>query len=274
MGALAERKIDCHNHILDPERYPYSAETRYRPSGQEIGTEQQLHTVCDVYGVAHCLVVGPNSGYGLDNRCLLDGIERSQGRFKGVAVVRNDATTGELADLKARGIVGIAFNATYHSPDFYLDAGPLLKRMAALGLIAQFQVEGDQLVALTPLLERTDAMIVIDHCGRPDISRGLDAPGVAALRVLARRGNSAVKLSGHYKFSAEPFPYRDTWPFIRDLVAHFGLDRCVWGSDWPYLRAPQRIDYGPLLALVDQLFPDEGERGQLLWETPKRLFGF
>jgi predicted TIM-barrel fold metal-dependent hydrolase len=274
MGALAERKIDCHNHILDPERYPYSAETRYRPSGQEIGTEQQLHTVCDVYGVNHCLVVGPNSGYGRDNRCLLDSIERSQGRFKGVAVVRNDATTGELADLKARGIVGIAFNATYHSPDFYLDSGPLLQRMAAMGLFAQVQVEGDQLVALLPLLERTDATIVIDHCGRPDISRGLDAPGVAALRALARRGNSAVKLSGHYKFSAEPFPYRDTWPFIRDLVAHFGLNSCVWGSDWPYLRAPRRIDYGPLLSLVDILFPDEGDRRQLLWETPKRLFGF
>jgi predicted TIM-barrel fold metal-dependent hydrolase len=274
MGALAEKKIDCHNHILDPERYPYSAATRYRPAGQEIGTEQQLHTVCDTYGVNHCLVVGPNSGYGLDNRCLLDCIERSHGRFKGVAVVGNDASASELEELKARGIVGIAFNATYHSPEFYLDTGPLLRRMSALGLVAQFQVEGDQLVALMPLIERTDATIVIDHCGRPDISRGLSAPGFAAMRALALRGNSAVKLSGLYKFSAEAFPYRDAWPFIRDLVAHFGLDGCVWGSDWPYLRAPRRIDYGPLLHLVDMLFPDEGERRQVLWETPKRLFGF
>jgi predicted TIM-barrel fold metal-dependent hydrolase len=274
MGALAEKKIDCHNHILDPDRYPYSAETRYRPAGQEIGTEAQLHTVCDVYGVDHCLVVGPNSGYGLDNRCLLDAIKRSNGRFKGVAVVGNDATTGELADLKARGVVGIAFNATYHSPEFYADTGPLLKRLAALGLFAQVQVEQDQLVALMPLIERSDAMIVIDHCGRPDLSRGLDAPGHVAMQALARRGNAAVKLSGLYKFSGEAFPYRDTWPIIRDLVGHFGLDRCVWGSDWPYLRAPRRIDYGPLLHLVDMLFADEGERRRVLWETPKRLFGF
>jgi predicted TIM-barrel fold metal-dependent hydrolase len=274
MGALIEDKIDCHNHILDPERYPYWPETRYRPAGQEIGTEQQLHMVCDTYGVRHCLVVGPNSGYGLDNTCLLDSIARSQGRFKGIAVVRNDASTSELVELRERGIVGIAFNATYHSPEFYADTGPLLDRLAALGMVAQFQVEGDQLVALMPLIQRSDAPIVIDHCGRPELSSGLAAPGMAAMRALARRGNSAVKLSGFYKFSKDAFPHRDTWPFIHEISAHFGLDRCVWGSDWPYLRAPQRIDYGPLLLLVDMLFPDECERRKVLWDTPKRLFGF
>jgi predicted TIM-barrel fold metal-dependent hydrolase len=274
MGALAEPKIDCHNHILEPARYPYAPDARYRPAGQEIGTESQLHTVCDVYGVKHCLVVQPNSGYGLDNRCLLEAIARSSGRFKGVAVVASITGLGELADLQAQGIVGIAFNATYHGTEFYQDIGPLLKRMASLGLFAQVQVESDQLVDMLPVLQASDAAIVIDHCGRPDITHGPDAPGLRALRQLARRDSSAIKLSGLYKFSKQDFPYRDTWPFIRDLVAHFGLDRCVWGSDWPYLRAPQRIDYGPLLHLVDLLFPREDERGKLLWETPRRLFGF
>ena len=67
MGALQDRKIDCHNHILDPRKYSYTADVRYRPSAQEIGTEVQLHAVCDAYAVDHCLVVGPNSGYGTDN---------------------------------------------------------------------------------------------------------------------------------------------------------------------------------------------------------------
>lgn len=274
MAALSEPKIDCHNHILDPARYPYSPETRYRPAGQEIGTEAQMHRVCDAYGVNYCLVVEPNSGYGPDNRCLLDAIARSKGRFKGVAVVANDAGIDELRDLQARGIVGIAFNATYHSPDFYQDIGPLLGRMAALSLFAQVQVEGNQLVELMPLIERSDTAIVIDHCGRPDPAQGPDAPGRVALRRLARRPHSAIKLSGHYKFSGEAYPYRDTWPVIRDHVDHFGLGRCVWGSDWPFLRARERMDYGPLLGLVDLLFPDAGDRRKLLWDTPCRLFGF
>ncbi len=158
--------------------------------------------------------------------------------------------------------------------DFYAGIGPLLARLARLGLFAQVQAEGDQLLALMPLLQRSDAMVVIDHCGRPIAANGLDQPGFAALRALARRGNAAVKLSGLYKFSTLGFPYEDAQPFVRDLVDHFTLDNCVWGSDWPYLRAPQRLDYGPLLALVDRMFPAAEDRRRLLWSTPRRLFGF
>lgn len=274
MTALDEPKIDCHNHILDPDRYPYWSGTRYRPTAQEIGTERQLHAVCDAYNVAHCLVVGPNSGYGLDNRCLLDAIERSGGRFRGVAVLPNDAGAAALRDLKARGIVGVAFNATYHGTGFYADIGPLLGRLADLDMIAQVQVEDDQLAAMLPLLEGSAARIVVDHCGRPVLERGLEQPGLTALRRLSQRDGAAVKLSGLYKFSGQPFPYEDCRPLIARLVGDFGLERCVWGSDWPFLRAPQRLDYGPLLRLVDRLFPDAAERRRLLWETPARLFGF
>jgi predicted TIM-barrel fold metal-dependent hydrolase len=44
--------------------------------------------------------------------------------------------------------------------------------------------------------------------------------------------------------------------------------------DWPYLRAPQRQDYGPLVELVEVLFPDAADREKLFWKTPQLLFGF
>jgi len=58
---------------------------------------------------------------------------------------------------------------------------------------------------------------------------------------------------------------------VRALVEAFTLERCVWGSDWPYLRATERIDYGVQLKLVERLFPDPAERRRLLWETPLQL---
>ena len=61
---------------------------------------------------------------------------------------------------------------------------------------------------------------------------------------------------------------------MRALVDAFGLENCMWASDWPFLRAPERVDYGPLLTLVDKLFPSVSDREQLLWKTPARLFGF
>jgi predicted TIM-barrel fold metal-dependent hydrolase len=58
------------------------------------------------------------------------------------------------------------------------------------------------------------------------------------------------------------------------LIRAFGPDACVWGSDWPFLRAPERIDYGPLLTLIEHLVPERADRSKLLWHTPNRLFGF
>jgi len=116
--------------------------------------------------------------------------------------------------------------------------------------------------------------ILVDHCGRPNLDHGLLQPGFAALCELGRTGHAVVKLSGLAKFSRTTFPYEDAWPYVRSLVDSFGLERCLWGSDWPFLRAPERLDYGPLLSVVDRLFPDPQERKKLLWETPMRLFGF
>jgi len=99
-------------------------------------------------------------------------------------------------------------------------------------------------------------------------------PSFQALLALGWSGRATVKPSGCGKFNAEPFPHADTWPYVRALVAAFGLDHCIRGSDWPHLKASQHIDYGPLLKLVEWLFPDPADRGRLLWETPRRLFGF
>jgi len=274
MSALLERKIDCHCHVLDPCNYPYRDDVKYRPSGQEIGTEGQFLAVCDSYRVDHALLTGPNSGYGEDNSYLLDVIARGRGRFKGVAVLPNDVTADHLAALKQQGVVGAAINATYHGVEYYRDIGPLVRHLADLDLFLQIQVEGDQLVSLMPLVEKSDIKVLIDHCGRPNVGRGLSQPGFEFLCALGRSGRAAIKLSGLAKYSRRPFPYEDTWPYVRALVESYGLDRCLWGSDWPFLRAPSRLDYGPLLTLVDRLFPDATDRRKLLWDTPVRLFGF
>jgi predicted TIM-barrel fold metal-dependent hydrolase len=274
MTIFDEPKIDCHVHVLDPAQFPYAADTHYRPAGQETGTAAQLLQVMDAYGTHYALVVGPNSGYGLDNRCLVDAVARSGGRCKGIAVVANDAGPAELEALKAAGMVGVAWNVTHYGVDYYADAQKLLARLAALDLFVQVQVEHDQLVPLVPMLQRSGARILIDHCGRPTPEAGLDQPGFRALLALAGTRRAFVKLSGVVKFSREPHPHRDARPYLDALIDAFTPDGCMWASDWPYLRAPARVDYGVLLALVRQLFPDAAQRRKVLWETPDALFRF
>jgi predicted TIM-barrel fold metal-dependent hydrolase len=127
---------------------------------------------------------------------------------------------------------------------------------------------------LQPLIERTRTRLLIDHCGRPELTAGVDQPGFQALLRLADNGRTVVKISGLQKFSRRAYPYEDAQVFARELLRVFGPDRCVWGSDWPFLRAPQRMDYAPLLTLVQRLIPDADARRRVLWTTPRTLFGF
>ena len=269
-----EPKIDAHCHVFDPARFPYGDDTFYRPGGQEIATAQQLAQMHDAYRVRYGLIVGPNSGYEEDNRCLLDAIERGAGRYKAIAVVANDMPRGELAALRDRGVIGVAFNATHHGVDRYLGAGALLGHLTALDMCVSLQVWRDQLVALAPLLERSGVQLLIDHCGRPSPDAGLDQPGFRELLRLGRDGRAFVKLSGYAKFSQQPHPYDDMRPYVAALLDAFTPDGCLWASDWPFLRAPARIDVGPLLELVERFVPDRDDRRKVLWETPRRVLGF
>ena len=274
MHVFEEPKIDCHNHVLDPARFPYGIDNPYRPAGQEIGTAAQLLRVMESHSVRHSLVVAPNSGYGTDLRCLLDAIEHAEGRLKGIAVVPLDIGVPALRTLKAQGVIGVAFNPTFDGVARYANGRELVTKLADLDMFLQVQVEHDQILALLPVIHAAPVRLLIDHCGRPTPAAGLAQPGFQAILALAATGRASVKLSGLMKFSREPYPYADTWPFVRALAGAFGLDACVWGSDWPFLRAPERLDYGPLLSLTAQLFPAPSDRQKLFWDTPRRLFGF
>jgi len=274
LGIYAEPKIDCHVHVLDPERFPYRPDTHYAPAGQEMGTAAQLEQVMQAYGAQRALLVGPNSGYGLDNSCLLDTLARGRERYKGVAVVKNDASREELLALKTQGVVGVAWNVTFYGVDYYHDAAPLLDKLAALDLFVDIQVEHDQAARLMPMLRGSGARVLVDHCGRPTVAEGLGQAGFKALLDLGATGRAYAKLSGLVKFSKQPPPHDDAWLFARALLDAYGLEHCLWASDWPYLRAPTRVDYGVLLQMLPLRFPDAAARRRLLWDNPARLFGF
>jgi predicted TIM-barrel fold metal-dependent hydrolase len=274
MSIFDEPKIDCHTHVFDPAKFPYGQDIEYKPAGQEIGTAHQLHQAMKTYGVRHSLLVQPNSGYGSDNRCMLDAIKNGAGRFKGIAIVDLDADIATLKELQRQGIVGVAFNPTFHGNDYYKNSAPLIEKLATLGMFVNLQVEHDQLLMYVPWFEQIPVQVVIDHTGRPTPPAGLGQPGFAALLALAATGRVSVKISGFSKFSREPYPFKDCWPFVRALADAFTPRHCLWASDWPYLRAPDRQDYGPLVELAGLLFPNAADRAALFWDTPNRLFKF
>ena len=252
MHIFDEPKIDCHAHVIDPANFPYGKDVAYKPGGQEIGTTAQFREVMKCHGVKHALLVQPNSGYGSNNSCMLDAIAKGAGRFKGIAIVDLDADVATLKEFQAQGIVGVAINPTFHGNDYYRHADGLMKRLADLDMFFNLQVENDQFLMYAPWIEKIPVKVLIDHTGRPTPPAGLGQPAFAALLRLAKSGRVNVKISGYLKFAKRPYPFEDCWPFVRAVVDAFTLDRCLWASDWPYLRASERQDYGPLVQLAGQ----------------------
>ena len=266
---------DCHVHLFDPERFPFGSSVAYHPVPGEWGDADALLRVLAAHGLSHALLVNPVAGYSFDNRCLLDALRRYPDRFRGVAIVSPDVDERHLDELDEAGVVGARLDLIQMGTKLAGEArdSGLFRRLAARHWFVQVQAQGDQLAEVSDTLASCGVTVVVDHCGRPDPARGTAQPGFQALLDLGRKAGAVVKLSGPFRFSRAPYPYADVDPFIDALLDAFTPDRCVWASDWPFLRAPARLDYGPVLALLERWVPDAATRNTVLVEAPKRAFG-
>jgi predicted TIM-barrel fold metal-dependent hydrolase len=79
-----------------------------------------------------------------------------------------------------------------------------------------------------------DQVLVLDHCGVPDIAGGAFAVWAEGITALAKLPNVMVKLSGIAAYCAPGTVTLQTLrPWVDHVVQSFGPERMVWGSDWP-----------------------------------------
>jgi predicted TIM-barrel fold metal-dependent hydrolase len=262
--------IDCHAHIIDPARFPFADGPGYRPKPDELGPREAYNAVLDRHGVTHALLVQP-SCYGFDNAAMLDAIADRPARFKGIAMIAAETSVGELDKLSAVGVVGVRFNLVSYQPDaLSIPAAPrLLARMRERNWFAQIYAHDAQWPELAPLLRASGVAVLIDHFGVRDLSAGVAQAGFQSVLALGRDANAVVKLSAPFRTSASGL-----FPYAEALLAAFGLDRCVWGSDWPFLDIPGKPVYEDALAALARWVPDAADRDRVLRHNPARLFGF
>lgn len=266
---------DCHFHVIDHRRFPFPGGRGYTPRVDESGTYDELTGCMARHGITHGLAVQP-SGYGYDNAALLDALQRGGGKLKGIAVVPPGAARHELSRLGAAGVVGVRFNLTDFDPGGLAHEGAnrLLDAVAGLGWWAEVQCAAAHVPQVAALAERTGVRLLIDHLGGFDPRRGTDQPGFRELLRVGKEGRAALKLSGAFRRSCEPYPHADLDGFVRALIEAFTPQRCVWGSDWPFINWPTKPVYDEALALLARWIPGEQDRRAVLWDTPAALFGF
>jgi predicted TIM-barrel fold metal-dependent hydrolase len=272
----AQGIADCHLHVIDPDRFPFLPGVGYTPRPDETATRDALGAVLDAYGVTYALLVQP-SCYGFDNSAMLDAIgAAAPGRFKAIAVISGRESEGELQALAERGVVGVRFNLVNYDRGALLgaEAFRLLERLKGLGWFAQIYADDAAWCDIAPVLRRAGVQILIDHLGIQSLAAGPGAPGFQAVLDFGRSRTAVVKLSAAFRIASRPDRYAELDEHVEALLAAFGTERCVWGSDWPFLATGGGIRYEDCLAALDHWLPDVADRDRVLRRNPARLFGF
>lgn len=110
-----------------------------------------------------------------------------------------------------------------------------IKLLEATGLTFDLCVLPRQIPQAAALADIAPGVqFILDHCGVPDIKGNADHPWRERIAEIARRPNVTAKISGVVAYAdAESWTVDTLRPYVEHVIACFGWNRVVWGSDWP-----------------------------------------
>ena len=264
---------DAHCHIFGPAaKFPYARDASYHPPDSPFEALQKLHASL---GIERAVIVHA-SCHGADMRVTLDGIARSNGRYRGTAII--DETYGErdFQRLHDGGIRGVRFNFVQHlggRPDMVFFKRTV-RRVKDMGWHLILHLDATDLAELDELFKGVPVPLVIDHMGRVKAADGLEQPAFKVLLEWMKHDKFWVKICGAERVSSKGPPFTDAVPFARKLI-EAAPDRILWGTDWPHPNVGRHMpNDGDLVDLFTQMAPEPKLQRQILVDNPALLYGF
>ena len=276
--------VDAHCHVFGPgAQFPYAPERKYTPCD---ASKQQLYALRDHLGFARNVVVQATC-HGADNRAMVDALVHSGGKARGVATVKRSVTDDELQAMHAAGVRGVRFNFVKRLVDFTPkdELLEIASRIAPLGWHVVIYFEAVDLPELWDFFTALPTTIVVDHMGRPDVSKPASGPEFELfVKFMREHTNVWSKVSCPERLSltgpkalpgqlrGEQAAYRDVLPFARRIVETFP-ERVLWGTDWPHPNLKGHMpDDGLLVDFVPQIATTAALQRKLLVDNPMRLY--
>lgn len=262
--------IDTHAHIFNRE-LPLATGRRYNPDYDAL-VEQYL-SLLDSCGLSHGVLVQP-SFLGTDNSFMLAALNKHPERLRGVAVVLPSISADELDHLAASGVTGIRLNLVGQAlEDYSADLWQVFfQRVAVRQWSIEIQRSIDDLAQILPAILSAGVKVVIDHFGLPNGGiNPLHASHKAFLDLLANE-QLWLKLSAPYRSQLTAEQAASTFELLRS--ASGGVDRMLWGSDWPHTQFEDSTSYREQFQKIQALLDDPLEWQKVLCANPSRLFKF
>lgn len=245
-------------------------------------TGDEMVEAMDAVGVDGALLVSPFTMYRYDASYAVAVRAAHPDRFAMIKPVDPvDPAVGEIIAEWAgmEGAVAIRLMLAYGLPEDPAHKGINLvlaeaaRHRLPVNLLSWGRLDqAHELAARNP-----DTVVVIDHVGLkqpfeppPPAEPFAELPKVLALAALP---NVRIKITGACTLSHEPFPYRDIWDPLYRIFDAYGLDRCLWGTDWT--RAVALLTYREgveAFRVTDRL--SDSDRAQLMGGTLAQVYGW
>jgi L-fuconolactonase len=273
--------------IIDSQVHAYAANTPDRPwnttpNWPASANGEEMVAAMDAVGVDGAILVNAFSMYQYDSS-FAEAVQRAHpGKFGLVKPIDPDdpAVAEVIADWKKTpGTVGLRVRLTHGRERPVDDPG--------LDVILREAVRHDFRVNLlswgkldlgAALIDRhPDVQFVLDHLGllQPHDPPAPPEPWADLPKVLdlAKRSNVVIKVSGACTLSHEPFPFPDIWDPLARVFDAWGMDRCLWGTDWT--RAHAVVNYEQAVEpfrLTDRL--SDSDRAMLMGGACAQTYGW
>jgi L-fuconolactonase len=274
--------------IIDAQVHAYERNHPARPwhkilTGPDEVTGDQMVAAMDAVGVDGAILVSPFTMYRYDASYALEVKKRHPGRFALVKPIDPSSLTAaeEIAEWKRiPGTVAIRMLLVLGGlSDDAADPGlnRVLAEAARLSLPVNLHIAGRLDQGIELIGRHPDTQIIVDHLGlvQPHAPPVPAAPWAELPKVLtlAKQQHVAIKISGACTLSHEAFPYNDIWDPVCRMIDAFGIDRCMWGTDWTravkFLTYAQGVDAFRGTGRIS-----ESDKAKLMGGTLARIYGW
>lgn len=277
--------VDAHHHLWDLARgYAWLAEPGLEPLRRNF-TVDDLRAELERAGIERTVLVEAarcRSGEVTEFLAVADATPEIAGVVGWVDLTDpalDEALEAYRAGPGGRWLVGVRAQVQGEHDPGYLGRAEVRRGLASVagaGLAYDLVVRVDQLPACAEAARALPELtFVLDHLGKPRIRDGREALDEwrALVAPLAECPNVACKLSGLVtEADHETWTVDDLRPFAEPAVELFGVERLLFGSDWPVCLLA--ASYGQVKEALEVALPplSDAERAQIFGENAVRLY--
>jgi 2-pyrone-4,6-dicarboxylate lactonase len=264
--------VDAHCHVFGPaDEFPFAPTRKYTPCD---AGKDKLFALRDYLGFERNVIVQATC-HGKDNSALIDALDAAGELARGIATVGPEITMDELREMDRAGVRGVRFNFVKRLVDdtpkeVFLS---IAEKIKTLGWHIVVYFEAQDLEELEPFLKQLPTTIVVDHMGRPDVTKGVGHPDFQRfVRLMAENENIWAKVTCPERLTVAGPPYDDVVDFGAAIVDQFP-DRVIWGTDWPHPNMKSHMpDDGVLVDHISRITRTPEQLQKLLVDNPMRLY--